>query len=200
MVRGYFRLPPGGSGVQEKLAALIEAGAASGNIFFDEAGTRELRRMLGMLQEGDTLLVLRIMDACRDIGEMFDLLRYLRDRGIRMQSVGEPWFNISPGVMQSRMLCELIERLYMLACRMECARSEAAQERTRPVGRPKGTKRELMVKIETAFGLYDREEELSVSEICQSVGLNERTFYRHLSNRQPLELVRRPKGRKPRQY
>lgn len=189
----------GGAGLQEQLASLIEAGVCSGNIFFDESGDCELRRVLGMLQEGDTLLVLRIMDVCRDIGEMFDLLRFLRENRVRMQSLGEPWFDISPATMRTRMLCELIERLYALACRMECARAQEESPK-RPVGRPKGSKRELLLKVEAAFRLYDREEGLSVAEICRSVDLNERTFYRHLSNRRPLELVRRSKGRKPRAY
>lgn len=185
--------------MQEHLSALIEAGASSGNIFFDESGTRELRRLFAMLLEGDTLLVLRIVDVCRDIGEMFDLLRMLRERQVRMLSLGEPWFDISPATMRTRMLCQLIERLYALACEMECARAHE-QTLKRPVGRPKGSKRELLLKVEAAFKLYDREEGLSVADICSSVGLNERTFYRHLSSRRPLDRVRRSKGRKPRAY
>lgn len=193
---------PEGEPVQEGLAALIAAGAASGNIFFDETGDTELRRTLDALQVGDTLLVLRITDICRDIAGMFDLLRLMHDRRICFRSLSEPWFNISPANMRGRLLSELIERLYKLACHMGCVRGKKKIKGSRPAGRPKGTNREMQIKLDTAFGMYNSEQGLSVTDICNAVGLNERTFYRHLSNlkQSKADTVRRAKGRKPETY
>ncbi len=63
-------------------------------------------------------------------------------------------------------------------------------------GRPKGPHREIMHKLDFAFRMYNTHNQMSVSEICKTVELNERTFYRHLE-RQGIQIIRRPKGRKP---
>lgn len=196
MTCGYFRLNAEKDGVTDKLAALIEAGASSGNIFFDQSGGQELHKVLGLLGEGDTLLVHHLSDICRDIRELFSLLHMLQDRKAHLRSLSEPWFEIWPAMMRNGNLHIVIEQLYRLARRMEEGKPGASPPVKRPIGRPCGIREEMLLKLERAFSLYDQEPLLSIAEICRTVGLNERTFYRHLDKRLPLELVRRPKGRK----
>lgn len=74
--------------------------------------------------------------------------------------------------------------------------TEEALRDAKSAGRPKGPRREILQKLSLAFRMYHTAEHVSVSEICKTVKLNERTFYRHLE-RQQGQIIRRPKGRKP---
>lgn len=197
MIRGYFRLNSDKAKLHEQVALLIEAGASSGNILFDECGDSELRRLLDMLEKGDTLLVPGLADVCRSIGEIFNLLRNLRKREVFIRSLSEPWFDFSPANMYSKKLFEIIRQFYLLACQLDVAQEQQkTNERLR--GRPKGVKWETQNKLNAAFVMYNQHTHLSVADICRSVGLNDRTFYRHLSQREPLEMARRrSKGAKP---
>lgn len=196
MVVGYLRIRDGEN--SSGLGSLITQGVSSGNIYFESSGHKELQRMVGLLERNDIVVVLHVWDLCRDLRELFALLHRFREKGVGLRSLGEPWFRLDDGHLRDSKLYEVIERLYAFCCRSQRADDSRLSDK-RPVGRPKGSKRELVLKLDAAFGLYKRENDLSVSEICRSVGLNERTFYRHLEKEGgDALLIRRTKGRKRR--
>lgn len=198
IIRGYFRPKSGADDLQGGITALVEAGVASGNLFFEQEGTAELERLLGLLEKGDTIVVLRLRDICRNIGELFGLVRRLLLQGVVLKSVGEPWFRLSGDMMQDAALYELICHLYDLSCCLEAEVSTAVPAVRKPVGRPRGIRADYRKKLESALKLYTERGELSVAEICGTVGLNQRTFYRYL-DQQGFRVVHRPKGRKAKQ-
>lgn len=185
MIRGYFRLEPDKNNAQEKLSALIDAGATSGNIFFEAAGVKELNRLLNMLRQGDLLVIPRAADVCRSKAELAGLIEKLEKKGAALRSLEEPWLDFStreiPGVSGTSPVANA---------------AGEKPENSKSAGRPKGPRREILQKLNFAFRMYNTAEHLSVSEICKTAKLNERTFYRHLE-RQGLKIIRRPKGRKP---
>lgn len=185
MIRGYFKLEPGKNNAQEKISALIDAGAASGNIFFETGGFKELNRMLGTLRKGDTLIVPRMADVCRTKTEFAELIRKLEKKGASLRSLDEPWLDF-----------HAVRETKKTPAAKGIGLSLPVAPDTKSTGRPRGPRREIMQKLSFAFRMYHTANHLSVSEICKTVKLNERTFYRHLE-RQGIQIIRRPKGRKP---
>lgn len=196
MIRGYFRFEPGDAEAQEKIEALIEAGVTSGNIFFETTGAEELNRLLRLLRRGDTLVVSRAADVCRCKEEMALLIERLERKGAAIRALDEPWLDFNRGVageMRSKRGMELGTRP---GGTRGTKRPEEGMEDARAAGRPKGPHREIMHKLDFAIRMYNTNNQMSVSEICKTVELNERTFYRHLE-REGIQVIRRPKGRKP---
>lgn len=195
IVRGYFRLSGGENNLQNSIMALIEAGATSGNLFFEREGTVELERLWALFGEGDTVVVLRLGDVCRNIDELIGLVRRLLLRGVVLKSVNEPWFQMAGDAMRDATLYQLIGKLYDLSTSLENGVFRTDVPERKPAGRPKGIRAECSEKLDTALRLYTERGELSVAEICNAIGLNERTFYRYL-NQHGGGVLRRPKGRK----
>lgn len=196
MIRGYFRFERGDAEAQEKIEALIEAGVTSGNIFFETTGSEELNRLLRALRRGDTLVVSRAADVCRNKAEMADLIERLERKGAAIRALDEPWFDFNRGVTAEKTGKVLREKAFQEGTTIAVATAVTRIEDGRTAGRPKGPHREIMHKLDFAFRMYNTNNQMSVSEICKTVELNERTFYRHLE-RQGVQIIRRPKGRKP---
>lgn len=185
MIRGYFRQEPEKHNTPEKISALIDAGACSGNIFFEADGTRELDRVLNILHKGDTLVIPKATDACRTQSELADLIEKLGRKGAALRSLDEPWLDFNTH--------ESIDAFFLPAAGLPAS---TKTEEVKSAGRPRGPRREILQKLNLAFRMYHTAGHLSVSEICKTAKLNERTFYRHLE-RQSIQVIHRPKGRKP---
>lgn len=195
-IRGYFRSGLDNGDLKKGIAKLLKAGVSSGNLFFEKSGTRELERMLGLLRQGDSVLVLRVRDICGDPEELCGIADRLISQGVVLRSLGEPWFRVRVGMEHEPVPGELLKRLYGRPDSWIIQEPESqACETLRSVGRPSGVRPDVRLKLDSALALYKERKELSVAEICGSVGLNERTFYRFL-DRQGSGVVRRPKGRK----
>ncbi len=186
MIRGYFRLEPEKNNAQEKISALIEAGATSGNIFFEFGGYKELNRLLNALRKGDMLVVPQVTDIFPNKAKLSELIEKLEKKGAALRSLNEPWFDFNTSdPKKSAAIARTADR-----------QIREKPENIRPAGRPKGPRHEIIQKLGAALRMYSTANHLSVSEICKTVKLNERTFYRHLE-RQGVQVIRRPKGRKP---
>lgn len=180
---------------QRNVGLLIQAGASSGNIFFESEGDREFNRMLGMAKRKDAIVVLSIEDVCKTIDELFKLTEWMIKRGITFRSVGEPWFSLNAENTQGAELYGLIGRLYDLQNRLSNP-NKSKPTSHRPVGRPRGVRPEMRRKLDMALVMYQEHSEISVAEVCNLVGLNQRAFYRYLCQ-QDGSVVRRSRGRKP---
>lgn len=194
VVCGYFRTGVGGSDCQSDISALLEAGVLSGNLFFDQEGTRERDRMLDMCERGDTVLVFRLSDVCDRIADLFQLVSRLSVSGIQLRSVSEPWFVLKSEKLHGSAMYDVIRELYELSLRMdEISSSDEKGSVPRPVGRPRGISARLRSRLNAALSLYRRQYKMPISEICAKVGINERTFYRYLRRE---GAPRRSPGRK----
>lgn len=195
-IRGYFRSGPDTDDLKTGIAKLLKAGVSSGNLFFEKSGTRELERMLSLLRKGDSVLVLRVRDICGDAEQLYRVTDRLISQGAVLRSLGEPWFRMRAGTAHGPVPGDWVKRLYGgSACPVVKESESRVPETSRSVGRPSGVRPDVRLRLDSALVLYKERKELSVAEICGSVGLNERTFYRFL-DRQGSGVVRRPKGRK----
>lgn len=188
MIRGYFKLEFQKNNAQEKISALIEAGAISRNIFFEAGGFKELNRLLRSLRKGDMFMVTQVADICRNKSEFSKLIGKLEKKTVSFRSLDEPWLDLNA----------LNPENTTTKTRRTTAEIKPLSEQpsnSKSVGRPKGPRRDIVQKLNLAFRMYHTADHLSVSDICKTTKLNERTFYRHLE-RQEVQITRRPKGRK----
>lgn len=188
MIRGYCKLESDINHTKEKVARLIEAGVTSGNLYYDTTGDKELKRLLGALRKGDTLVVAQTADLCHSQTELADLIERLNNRGIAIHSIREPWLDF--GVEETDNP--------FLSARNNPMQADNDNNENRTAGRPRGPRREIVQKLNFALRMYHTAGHMSVSEICTTAKLNERTFYRHLE-RLGIQVIRRPKGRKPKE-
>lgn len=187
MIRGYFKLEFQKNNAQEKISALIEAGAISRNIYFESTGCKELNRLLRSLRKGDIFMVTHVADICRNKSEFSKLIEKLHEKGVSFRSLDESWLD-----------CNALN-LENVATKTRCVSglesSRTITTSSKSVGRPKGPQHDIVQKLNLAFRMYHTADHMSVSDICRTTKLNERTFYRHLE-RQEVQIIRRPKGRK----
>ena len=54
------------------------------------AGRAELRTVLDVLREGDTLTITRIDRLARSIGDLQDIVRELRAKGVKLKALSSP--------------------------------------------------------------------------------------------------------------
>lgn len=189
MIRGYFKLEFQKNNAQEKISSLIDAGSISRNIFFEASGSKELNVLLKALRKGDLLMVTQVADICRNKSEFSKLITKLDKKGVSFRSLDEPWLDFNA----------LNQEPVTTGVRNATATKPSTQTQTiskpKSVGRPKGPRQDIVQKLNLAFRMYHTADHLSVSDICKTTKLNERTFYRHLE-RQEVQIIRRPKGRK----
>lgn len=188
MTRGYFKLNADSLLNQKKMVALVNAGASSGNIFFETTGREtELAKLLALLKRGDMLVVPTAADVASSPAELAALIERLGNLGVRFAAVEEPWLAYHPHAAQDTML------LHSSFAPVIPPQNDTPK---RSVGRPKGPQQDIIPKLNFALNLYHTAGHLSIRQICLMAKLNERTFYRHLE-RQGYHVVRRLKGRKP---
>lgn len=188
MIRGYFKLNADNLLNQRKVVALISAGTASGNIFFDISGrSAELTKLFGILRRGDMLVVPSAADIAASPAELAQMVEKFAKMGVRFAAVEEPWLAYQMATAQDLSFAQspALNRM-----------AQQNQEPKRSVGRPKGPQQDIIPKLNFALNLYHTAGHLSIRQICAIAKLNERTFYRHLE-RQGYHVVRRIKGRKP---
>lgn len=189
MIRGYFKLNADSELNQKKLVALVNAGATSGNIFFEALGCQtELTKLLELLGRGDMLVVPTAADVASSPAELAALIERLGKIGARFAAVQDPWMAYHSHAAQSDM------RLFHTPFAQN--NPDHSPMTQRKVGRPKGPQRDIAPKLDFAINLYHTAGHLSIRQICAMAKLNERTFYRHLKRHGYL-VVRRLKGRKP---
>lgn len=188
MTRGYFKLNADSSINQNKIVALVNAGASSGNIFFDLVGrSEELAKLMAILRRGDMLVVPTAADVAASPAELAALIERLGNLGVRFAAVEEPWLAFHPHAAHD---------IFFIHTPFANEQTAKPQETKKSVGRPKGPQRDILPKLNFALNLYHTAGHLSIRQICSMAKLNERTFYRHLE-RQGYQVVRRLKGRKP---
>ncbi|QCI68855.1 recombinase family protein [Phreatobacter stygius] len=93
-IYGYARVSTSDQNCEIQVAALRAAGCSvvreekrSGTT---RTGREELTTMLAFLREGDTLMVTRIDRLARSIGDLQDIVRDLRRRGVALRATEQP--------------------------------------------------------------------------------------------------------------
>ena len=182
MLIGYARISTGSQSLDLQQDALLKAGCKK--IYQDIAsGGRDdrpgLNEALQNLKSGDCLVCFRLDRLGRSLRHLLDTMNYLNDRGIGFKSLNEAIDSTTPsGKLIFHFLASISEFEKSLLRSRVVAGLEAARSRGRVGGRPRSLD-ESSLKVAKALL---EEKEISVGEICRTLGISKATLYRSLKN------------------
>lgn len=181
MLIGYARVSTADQNLHLQRDALKAAGCTQ--ICVDTASgakvTRPgLEKALGMLREGDTLVVWKLDRLGRSLKHLIESVQELDNRGVGFKSLQDNIDTTTPGgKLLFHILGSLAEFERDLIRERTNAGLAAARARGRKGGRPKGGQTK---KQEAALALR-QDPKRSVKEICEMLHISQATFYRYVS-------------------
>jgi len=183
---GYARVSTTDQDAQLQHDALTAAGCY--RIFTDTASGAlqsrpELDKLFDHLRPGDTLVVWRLDRLGRSIRHLIDQLSVLQDRGIGFRSLQE---NIDTTTSGGRLVFHIFASLAEFERDLITERTNAGLAAARARGRTGGRPPLLSGdKLATARKLYDQQD-LTVAQIGEVLGVSRTTIYRALRRRAEL--------------
>lgn len=181
MLIGYARISTADQNLHLQKDALKAAGCtqicedtASGA----KASRPGLEKALGMLREGDTLVVWKLDRLGRSLKHLIESVQALDSRGVGFRSLQDNVDTTTPGgKLLFHILGSLAEFERDLIRERTNAGLVAARARGRKGGRPPGGSTK---KQEAALTLR-QDPKRSVQEICEILHISQATFYRYVS-------------------
>ncbi|PIQ15273.1 MAG: resolvase [Flavobacteriales bacterium CG18_big_fil_WC_8_21_14_2_50_32_9] len=190
MIFGYARISTKEQNFDLQIDALLKAGVEMKNIYKDvSSGAREERvgldTILGKLRENDVLLVWKLDRIARSVIHLAKLMENFNKERVHFKSIQEPFLDTTSS--HGRFVFTLFSAVAQLERDLIIERTkaglESARRRGRIGGRAAGLSKEAEKKAIVAEILY-KENKLSISEICSSLGLgSKRTLYKYLRHR-----------------
>ncbi|MHA7285963.1 recombinase family protein [Arthrobacter sp. MDT3-44] len=150
----------------------------------------ELIKLLDQLRPGDTLVVWRLDRLGRSIRHLIDQLTALQDKGIGFKSLQETIDTTSPG---GRLVFHVFAALAEFERDLIRERTNAGLAAARSRGRTGGRPPRLSPQQATAARRMYEQQDMTVEQIGQVLGVSRTTIYRTLKRDQ----VTPSKGRKP---
>lgn len=140
----------------------------------------ELEKMIGLLTNGDSVVVWKLDRLGRSLRHLIDLVKGFEERGVKFVSIQD---NIDTKTAQGRFIFNLFASLAEFERDIIRERTHAglsaARARGRTGGRPKGLSLEAQLKAQYAKKLYS-DRSMSIVEICKKVGVSRRTLYNYI--------------------
>jgi len=180
---GYARISTKEQNLDLQLDALKKAGCKE--IFHEvvsgaKTERAELDRLLGLMREGDVLVIWKLDRLGRSLKHLVSLVHELTEKRIGLQSLNDPIdTTTSQGKLIFNIFASLAEFERDLIKERTQAGLKAARARGRTGGRPKGLSEKAQRKAVAAEALY-KEGQLSVVEICQNLSMSKATLYKYL--------------------
>lgn len=150
-----------------------ECNLGEDSVYTDDwgAGHTELESLLGVVQEGDTVMVRSIADLGDSTNSIFESLSLLESKGVEVASVVEPWYDGRRGL-------EMVESVFCIVRELGERKRKRGIEKATAEGRM-GRK----VDPQKAHRMKRmRDAGFSVKEICEICGVGKSTFYRQTQN------------------
>jgi DNA invertase Pin-like site-specific DNA recombinase len=135
-----------------------------------------LSQALSHLRAGDTLVVWRLDRLGRSLPHLIEIIRQLQERAVGFRSVQEQLdTTTSGGKLVFHVFGALAEFERDLIRERTHAGLQAARARGRLFGRPRALSPRKAEQLRTLA----HDEQLTVREICQTLGISRATFYRY---------------------
>ena len=140
-----------------------------------------LDECLGYARRGDTVVVWKLDRLGRSLKNLIEVVRDLEARGVGFKSLQENIDTTTPG---GKLVFHVFASLAEFERDLVRERTQAGLAAARARGRTGGRKPALDAKKrEIARALYQNEE-LSISEICRTLGVSRATFYRSIGKKE----------------
>src|SRR5689334_9691699 len=149
---------------------VIRSEKASGS---SRAGREELERLLDFLQEGDVLMVTRIDRLARSIGDLQDVVRYLKAKRVSLKATEQP---IDTSTAAGKAFLDMLGVFAEFETNLRRERQLEGITRAKKEGKYKGRP----VSIDPAEVLKLKGEGLGASEIARRLNIGRASVYRAL--------------------
>ena len=148
----------------------------------------ELDKMLESLRSGDEVVIWKLDRIGRSLQHLIEIVDIIRSKGAALVSLQD---NINTTTASGKLVFHMFGALAEFERSLISERTKAglaaAKARGRKLGRPEGLSKKAEEKSRLVQSYYE-EGKLSVSEICDVVGISRRTFYNYLKRREVILL------------
>lgn len=181
---GYARVSTREQNLDLQIDALNRAGC---DIIFSEKISsskerKELEKALEYLREGDILVVWKLDRLARSLKELVLMISSLSEKGIEFKSLSDAIDTTSSlGKCQLGIFASLAQYERDIIKDRTRAGLEAARQRGKIGGRPKGLSEEAKRKRRLAVKLYE-DPTIAIDDICKATELSKATLYRYLKS------------------
>lgn len=145
-------------------------------------GRQELETLLAFLREGDTLMVTRIDRLARSIGDLQDIVRALRAKGVNLRATDQP---IDTATAAGKAFLDMLgvfaefETNLRRERQMEGIAKAKAEDKNRPLSERKYRGRKPTVDKDRVLEL--KSQGLGASAIAKQMGIGRASVYRVLN-------------------
>ena len=179
---GYARVSTQDQNLELQLDALEKAGCE--RIYQEHASGKnterpELSRMLDALREGDAVVVYKLDRISRSVQDLEGLARTFEGMGVEFVSLNE---QIDTSTSMGKFFFHVMSAIAELERDIIVERTNAGLAAARARGRVGGRKAMDKKKVDRMLALYDSRA-MSVSEICETVGVTRGTLYKYVHAR-----------------
>jgi len=180
MLIGYARVSTHDQTLSLQRDALEKAGCEK--IFTDQvSGTKAERKgltaALSHLRAGDTLVVWRLDRLGRSLRHLIDTITELDERGVGFKSLQE---NIDTTTSGGKLIFHIFGALAEFEREVIHERTQAGLQAARSRGRVGGRPKTLTPKQIQILKNMAADKSLTVSDICNTLGIGRTTFYRYV--------------------
>ena len=180
MLIGYARISTYDQTLSPQRDALEKAGCEK--IFTDTvSGTKAQRKGLEEafyhLRRGDTLVVWRLDRLGRSLRHLIDTITALAERGVGFKSLQE---NIDTTTSGGKLVFHIFGALAEFEREIIRERTQAGLTAARSRGRAGGRPKALTAKQVQMLRNMAADKSLTVSDICNTLGIGRTTFYRYV--------------------
>jgi DNA invertase Pin-like site-specific DNA recombinase len=179
---GYARVSTRDQNLDGQLDLLRAAGCE--RIFEDkESGVSEKRpgwdRLMEYVRPGDSIVVTEISRMTRSVPHLFALVKEFKARSLNLTSLRE---NIDTTTATGRAFLGMMGVINQMERELRAERAAAGRAAARARGRSGGRPRTASDLLEKARTLYESGGH-TATDICKTLGIGRRTFYRHLETK-----------------
>src|SRR3712207_3875726 len=184
MLIGYARVSTHDQTLALQKDALQKAGCKK--IFSDQvSGTKTERKglsdALSHLRTGDTLVVWRLDRFGRSLRHLIDIVTMLHEKGIGFKSLQE---NIDTTTSGGKLVFHIFGALAEFEREIIRERTQAGLESARSRGKVGGRPKTLSARQVQVLRNMAADKSLTVSDVCQTLGIGRTTFYRYVKKRE----------------
>ncbi len=181
MLIGYARVSTDDQNLDLQRDALQKAGCEQ--IYTDQVSGTKARRpgleqALSHLREGDTLVVWRLDRLGRSLRHLIETVTELQEKGIGFKSLTE---SIDTTTSGGRLVFNIFASLAEFEREIIRERTQAGLQAARARGRTGGRPKALTEKQVQMLNQLASDKNRSVNEICRTLGISRKTFYRYVS-------------------
>ncbi len=179
---GYARVSTDDQSLNMQLDALNKAGCE--RIYQEHASGKntereELSKMLDALREGDVIIVYKLDRISRSVQDLESLVKRFQEQGVEFVSLTD---QIDTSTAMGRFFFHVMSAISELEHDIIVERTKAGLEAARARGKRGGRKALEKKKIKQMLALYDSKE-MSVSDVCEAVGVSKPTLYKYVRKR-----------------